>query len=268
MQAIKWLTFGISNALTKTVVHFFPSSGNVTAPYPAHCKLSIFGKDLQRKSILVEGARLSQPDGIKMEEAFPQLKSDVSGYFGLEVEISTPQPRIDLSGSSCVIELAARSHSARFWPRCLNGAQSGFHPRSGLVLKDPFNTTSMILVNPSASTVIPLIHIGAGIAVEEDVNADQEKKRQAIKIDPLPADSVVEIALSDLLDEEYPVQVQSWGLVRACAATLSSLKTAQRDSTPVNPSVLAQENAALGEVSCYFLYRDVLTKRPLTVSSL
>ena len=76
MQSVKWIGFGVSNALSRTVVHFFPSGGGVTAPYPANCMLNLFSltvdesigglaHKLEEKKIVLEGARLSQPDGVR-----------------------------------------------------------------------------------------------------------------------------------------------------------------------------------------------------------
>ena len=67
MQSVKWVSFGISNALTRTIVHFFPSEGGITAPFPATCALRIFGQGLIEKKVVIEGARLSHPDGVRVE---------------------------------------------------------------------------------------------------------------------------------------------------------------------------------------------------------
>ena len=41
MQSITWKSFGIATATTRTLVHFFPSAGNVSAPYPVMCRFQI-----------------------------------------------------------------------------------------------------------------------------------------------------------------------------------------------------------------------------------
>ena len=120
MQSVKWIGFGVSNALSRTVVHFFPSGGGVTAPYPANCMLNLFSltvdesigglaHKLEEKKIVLEGARLSQPDGVRLDQAFEDLSQGVKGFFGITVELSTGQPKVDLSGSSCIIEHSSKS---------------------------------------------------------------------------------------------------------------------------------------------------------------
>ena len=116
IQSVRWIAFGISNSSTKTIVHFFPSEGGVSAPYPATCTLKIFGSKMQERKVVIEGARLSHPDGVRLEQAFPSLGEENIGNFGLEIEVATIQPRVDVSPSSCIIELVSKGYSTRYWP--------------------------------------------------------------------------------------------------------------------------------------------------------
>ena len=116
MQSTKWLGFGLTSAISRTCVHFFPAADSVTAPYPAGCSLAIFRDDMERRSVALEGGRLSNPDGVWIEDTFASLKNEITGLFGLEVEVSSVQQRLDLSGSGCVIEIVSQGFSTRFWP--------------------------------------------------------------------------------------------------------------------------------------------------------
>jgi hypothetical protein len=125
VQTIKWLSFGLSNALTRTTVHFFPSAGSITAPYPATYKLSIFGgNEIEEKRVVLEGARLSQPDGVRVEDVFPALASQNAGIYALVIEVTGSESRVDVQPSQCIVELASKGGSARFIPRRMVAASA------------------------------------------------------------------------------------------------------------------------------------------------
>ena len=117
MQTVKWLGFCVAQAMSRSVLHFFPSSDNASAPYAATCTLTLLGSGGTRSSVVLEGGRLGHPDGLRLEDAFPVLKGEVSGVFGLEVEISTPQPRLDVRSSGCVVEVISQGRPVRFAPK-------------------------------------------------------------------------------------------------------------------------------------------------------
>lgn len=248
MQAVRWLSFCISNAVTRSVVHFFPASVNVAGPYQAQCKLSLFGKDIEKKSVVLEGARFGQPDGFRLDDVFPQLQEGTSGFFGLEFEISTPQPRTDLSASTCVIELSSRGQSCRFWPRRYildtePSPRTALVPRtmasrSPLAIKDPFSATSLVLVNGTAEPYTPkFVRSTAGSA--EPV---------MLALDTLAPATVAEFDVSELATAGQESVECSWGLARAAGLWLAE---------PLPEEALA-----------YIMYRDVVTRRPVSVAAL
>ena len=249
MQTVRWLSFCISNAVTRSVVHFFPASVNVAGPYAAQCKLWLFGKDVEKKSVLLEGARFGQPDGFRLDDVFPQLQEGTSGFFGLEFEISTPQPRTDLSASTCVIELSSRGQSCRFWPRRYiqdtePSPRTALIPRtaatrSPLALKDSFSASSLVLVNGTAEALSPKF-------VQR--RADPAAEPTLLALDALPPATVVEFDISDSATAgQEPVEC-TWGLVRAAGLWLSD---------PLPDGAVA-----------YMMYRDVVTRRPVSVAAL
>ncbi|MBN8549300.1 MAG: hypothetical protein J0M12_08305 [Deltaproteobacteria bacterium] len=249
MQTVRWLSFCISNAVTRSVVHFFPASVNVAGPYAAQCKLSLFGKDIERKSVVLEGARFGQPDGFRLDDVFPQLQEGTSGFFGLEFELSTTQPRTDLSASTCVIELSSRGQSCRFWPRRYiqdtePSPRSALIPRtaatrSPLALKDPFSASSLVIVNGTAEAFSPKF-------LQRRPSAESEPS--LLSLDSLAPATVVEFDVSELATVgQEPVEC-SWGLVRAAGLWLSE---------PLPEGAVA-----------YMMYRDVVTRRPVSVAAL
>jgi hypothetical protein len=248
MQTVRWTSFCISNAVTRSIIHFFPASVNVAGPYQANCKLTLFGKDVERKSVSLEGARFGQPDGFRLDDVFPQLQEGTSGFFGLEFEISTPQPRTDLSASTCVVELSSRGQSCRFWPRrYLEDSEPSTRgmliprttpSRSMLAMKDSFSFSSIVLVNGTTEPLAPqFVHQPS--AANEAV---------PFSVEALAPGTVVEVDVSDsVAGTREPVE-GSWGLVRAAALWLGQ---------PLPEKAEA-----------YAMYRDVVTRRPVSVTAL
>lgn len=157
MQTVSWLTFCISNTLTKTTVHFFPSANNVSAPYPVNCKLTLFGGDLANvATVVLEGARLRQPDGVRVDDIFTPLKEELAGLFGLGIELMSPHSRLDLSPSQCLIDISAAHLSCRFRPTlvCAND-QPALSTNQFLGVEDTFGSTSIVIVNGSNLDFIP-----------------------------------------------------------------------------------------------------------------
>ena len=114
VQTIRWIGFGILTALTRTALHLYPSSGTVTAPYPVNCRLALFGPGFQSKQVTLDGVRLSQPEGLWLDEVFPILRDSGASLFGIDLSFSCNQSRVDLGGSGCVIEFSSMSQSARY----------------------------------------------------------------------------------------------------------------------------------------------------------
>lgn len=229
MQLVRWLGFGFSNSVTRTVVHFFPSAGNVTAPYPAQCKLSIFGAGLDRRSVVLDGARFSQPDGVKLDLAFPALQEGFSGPFGLEVEITTSQPRQDLWCSFCVVELVSASPSVRYLPRqvCTEGEDLCI-ARVGLMKRDAFSNSSVIVVNGSSALFKPSL---SGLSVEG-----------------VPPGTATEVESGESFYKDVEPLECSWGLCRAAGIQVG-------EDFPI-------------EAAYFVLYRDSGTRRPVSVVAL
>lgn len=251
MQSVRWVTFCISNAVTRSIVHFFPASVNMAGPYACQCKLTLFRKDAEPKSVALEGARFGQPDGFRLDDVFPQLQEGTSGFFGLEFEISTGQPRTDLSASSCIIELSSRGQSCRFWPRrfvedsdpnakmpILSRASA---PRTMLGMKDAFSVGSIVIVNRTSEPVSPELIVSGPRTAEQG-------ELVPVSIEPVPPYGVVETDISETATSAAPALECSWGLVRASGVWLAA---------PLPDNVIA-----------YALYRECVTRRPVSVIAL
>jgi hypothetical protein len=111
---IKWQAFFICNSLTKPALHFFPHSPTTTAPYPVNCTITIFNSAIESRSVTLDGARINQPDGVRLDAVFPELIDGISGLVGLEIVINSESGRVDLSTSQCIVELIQGKSPTKF----------------------------------------------------------------------------------------------------------------------------------------------------------
>ena len=208
MQSHSWLAFFIHDPKIETAVHFFPSSGAVGAPYLSHCKFSIFGNGIKNSSVVIEGARLSHPDGLWLKDAFPKLKQSPQGLFGLEIEVMTNQPRVLLAGSGCIIEVCSDQGVTRFVPVSQKKGATEPEVGGGMSIKDPFCTTSIVAVNPTESILNPEID-----AVHHG-QSERKGELSGVGFDRVAPRSAQELALEPLFYESGFIRECSWGLAR------------------------------------------------------
>lgn len=103
-MSYKWIGFVKTGTLVSSVIHFFGAASGISAPYPMNCSITIFGNGVDKRSVILEGMRLYQPDGVKIDDIFPALKESAR-TLGVVIEISCSQQKIDLSVTNCFIEI-------------------------------------------------------------------------------------------------------------------------------------------------------------------
>lgn len=157
-KSVAWIGLCMSSAITKTIVHFYPSSGPVVAPYEILSTFTLFGEGIETQTIGIEGARLSQPDGVPLEELFQDLREPRANPLGVKVELSSTTARGRLDGSECVIELKSRGSSLKY--RAKEIPSSGEEDleyqaktASFLSVSDKFSNSSLVGVNASSFLV-------------------------------------------------------------------------------------------------------------------
>jgi hypothetical protein len=243
MSNARWLSFGIRSALTDTVVHFFPVAENVRAPYPAICKFRLFGGGEATSLVTVEGARLSQPDGIRVGQLFKDIP-DSGGLYGLEVILASQQSRVNLSSSRCIVEIASAASSARFRPRWSVAAKAGedpevWRPSPAVAVKDSYHTTSLVVVNMSADPIqVPPAGGSAGVVVQPGRVIEHN----------LGDGGSAALVPGVVSPEGCATSECSWGLMRTFPLRF--------------PVELPGESAA------FVLYRDSVTKTPHSIVAL
>ena len=253
--AVKTVMFCLSTSSIKTRVHFFPTAGSTASHQPITCVLSLFGKGIEKRAVMLDGGRLNQPDGVRLEEAFPTLRNEASGIFGLEIQLSSQQGRVNLLSSQAAIELVSPQasimyYSAPFVPDLEEVASpepQGDLPQRlaaarrrsfvGVGLQDAFVTTSLVMVNSTNETVRPAIFHGVG------------EEAQSLPVGNISPESAMEIPLEESLFKKTTPHECLWGLSRA-------------EKISVGPDSLTPHTAF------YVMYRDPVSKRPISVCAL
>lgn len=246
MQTVSWLTFISTSAITRTIVHFFPFSSGVSAPYGTDCRFTVFGGGITTRSVTLDGARLGQPDGVRVDDVFPEVSSVGDGRLvGLQIDLECSQQRVDLSASGCVIEIARSEGGAvRFRP-----AQVEVTPRSHdavpplIACRDRFQSTSLVVINRTGESFLPLVRL-------RPVGArpwDGAVELVSLSTPAVAPDSVEEIPFDDAVWGDATRQECSWG-----ESTSRAL-----DLVRPPPGVVV-----------YACYREPEHRRPVSVSAL
>ncbi len=253
-QSFKALVFCISTSTIKTRVHFYPSAGSSGGHHAISCLFTLFGKGIEKRSVLLDGGRLNQPDGVRLEDAFPTLRGEASGVFGLEIELSCQQSRLPLQSSLAAVELVSPQSTVMYMsvPFLPSGEQGAIeekaehetrlsHPRRqsfmGVGLQDSYFSTSLVMVNSSDDTVRPSVFHRSG------------ENASALQVGTLAPHSAVEIPLEEALFKESSPHECLWGLSRA-------------------EKISVDANSITPETAYYLMYRDTASKRPISVCAL
>ena len=240
METMNWLAFGSTSSLTNTLVHFYPSAGNITAPYPTLCKLGIFSEGNQPQSVTLEGARLSQPDGVRLSDAFPELEA---GMFGIEISLSAQQQRIELTNSKCIVEFFSPTHSVRYYPASVSHDTEKTLDQNQhfLAAKDSYLTSAVVMVNSGHKELTANLEVINSFKPDSEISTDKKSLT-------IPAYSVIEHVVEDNAFESVQASEQSWGLMRATTARLNGIDS--------------------NKLHAYLVYKDAITKRPVSVKAL
>lgn len=243
--------FCVSTASMKTRVHFFPSAGTSTSHHGITCVLSLFGKGIERRSVVLDGGRLNQPDGVRLEDAFPSLRSEASGIFGLEMRLSCSQGRLSLLGSQAAIEFVSPQgallyRAAPFVQVREDGTIDGSvsapaeclaSPSVAIGIQDSSLATSLVMINATDDLVRPTVSHGVG------------ETAVPLQVGTVAPHSAMEIPLEESLFKGATPKECLWGLSRVEKISLAP-------------------GARGVDTGYYLMYRDPVSKRPLSVCAL
>jgi hypothetical protein len=232
---------------TRSRIHFFPTAGTAGGHYPVACSLRLFGKGLEARSVELEGGRVSQPDGVRIEDAFPDLPSDISGPVGLEVGLKVSQGRLNLLGSEVFIVSSSAQMNMVY-----NGApfrvvyrgegdpavvQEVVAKRTGLVAVERGQTASLIIINTGADSVQPKLTMF------------REEREEAVQLGTIAPSTVFEFPLHELL--------------------MQGAQKHQIQSTEVQMApICCNLSEDIAQLEFYVLYRDANSKTPCFVNVL
>jgi hypothetical protein len=239
--------FCMTTTAIRSRVHFFPSAGTTAGHYPVSCEMTLFGKGISRRSVRLEGGRLNQPDGIRLEDAFPALDHETSGMCGLEVVFECSQGRINLCHSRLVVEIVSPHFSLSYGavPFRPITSEEGEHadPQKaskaevGIVIQDRHMLPSLVVVNAMDELLRP------------DFRYPSYDGEVPLQLGTVAAESVVEFPLEDALCKNAPTHELLWG-----QAAVGKMRSGG--------------DRGLGCSASYIMYRDPVSKRPISVSAL
>jgi len=248
VNGVKASFFCLSTPTVKSRIHFFPSAGSTGGHYPVVCQVTVFGKGIERRSVQLDGGRLNQPDGIRLEEAFPALNLEATGMCGVEMRLVCPQGRVNLLNSRIVIEMVSPQFALAYSAgRCrtieppesedVPASELGGEHAIGLGIHDASMSSSLVVVNAGEDAFRPdFSHVA------QNVDAP-------FQIGTVGAGSVVEFPLDETLCKVGAVRQSLWGDARI-------------------EKLWSEPLPHIDSVACYMLYRDPITRRPLSVCAL
>jgi hypothetical protein len=145
---MRLFSFIQSDALTRSLLHIFPTSKGGFSAQPIACSITLFADRPDTQSIGLEGVQLNQPDGVRLDELFPRLKEGGNSLAGLIVELEPSSQRTDLSSSTCSIELVNRDFSIMF--SMIPEQYMHTKEREFAIVADAMLSTSLVVVNGSS----------------------------------------------------------------------------------------------------------------------
>jgi hypothetical protein len=244
--------FCFSSAGTKSRVHFFPIAPNAHASQPVMCKLTLFGKGIERKAVMLDGGRLGQPDGVRLEDAFPVLRAEVAGIFGVEVELSVSNERVNLLSSQVSIEVSSAQFELQYFAApfvaTVIDVPESYAFGNELVVGPRRRTPTLIGLQDSSVTSSLVVVNGSSEALRPHALRSKRGEVVQLPVGTVASDSAVEVALDEALFREVPEAEVSWGRLKA-------------------GSVHFAENSDKG-VGYFLMHRDAQTKKPLSVCAL
>lgn len=241
--------FCITTPAIRSRVHFFPSAGTTAGHYPVSCEVTLFGKGIERRSVRLEGGRLNQPDGIRLEDAFPALDQETSGMCGIEVVFECSQARLNLCNSRLVVEVVSPQFSLAYSAVAFSPIIEPIDESAAattdviddemiaIAIQDGRMLPSLIVVNPTEELLRP------------DLVRSVPEGQAALSLGTVAPQSVVEFPLDESLCKNAPHHETLWG-------------------SSVVEKLWAGSSWGRDRAACYVLYRDPISKRPTTVCAL
>jgi len=247
MKSVCWSVFLNPNRKAGTLVHFLPATPGSATPYPVDISVSIFGRGVPKRTISLEGARLFNPDGVRVEDIFSLADADEEAALALQVEVRTVQSKSDISASQCLIEFPSLEGGIIFSPgRAVIDESSQAPPqpiddqryeRVILAMKDAQLCPSVLVVNCRQSELRPEIYY-------RDLKESPKALMPLGQVAPM---SALERKLDGTVFGEPQPREMSWGNLRS---RILSAESGQKD------------------MAMFLIYREVKTSKMISVHAL
>lgn len=207
---MRWISFAQSDSLTRSILHLLPTTRGGIVTQALSCTIELFGDRPESAEVAIDGIRLNQPDGIRLDEAFLRLKEGGNSLVGIAVTIESSQQKSDLKNSTCMMEIFTRERSTRFsMPIRETPLKIGV---PAPLIADPSMATSLILVNRGDQ--YHEITVRAA-------HASGEGLPQPLHISLAPR-AVSEYSLAALMSQTSDPFNVSWGAVSLAAAEIET----------------------------------------------
>jgi hypothetical protein len=183
-----------------------------------------------------------------LEDAFPALNLEATGLCGVEMTLMCPQSRVSLLNSRIVIEMVSPQFALAYSAaRC----RAIDKPDENSPLNVERNDGSAIGIGINDSSMSSsLVVVNAGEEIfRPDFSHATSSGDASFPIGTVGAGSVVEFPLDDTLCKTGSLRQSLWGDTRV-------------------EKVWSEALPELDSVAGYILYRDPVTRRPLSVCAL
>lgn len=164
-------------------IHFFPTAGNAGGHYPVVCSLTLYGKGVEKRTVQLDGGRINQPDGLRLEDAFAGLDGEHPSLLGLDIGLSVAQGRLNLLPSQVFVESVSSQLNLLYGGAPFGGVSNARDEqpedaapdrvdsmglranrcrRVGMVVLEQDRTASLVIVNGGDSVVKPQVSVFNG----------------------------------------------------------------------------------------------------------
>lgn len=247
MKSVFWSAFLNPNRKAGTLVHFFPATPGSATPYPVDLSVSIFGRGVPKRTISLEGARLFNADGVRVEDIFSLADADEEASLALQIEVQSVQAKTDISASQCLVEFPSADGGIIFAPyRSVlsdnpqtpsDVVESQPMERVILAMKDSQLCPSVMVVNCRQSDLRPEIYY-------RDLKDSPKALMPLGQLAPMTA---LERKLDGTVFGEPQPREMSWGNLRS---RILSAESGHQD------------------MAMYLIYREVKTSKMVSVHAL
>lgn len=151
-----WVGFCYHSPGMRHFVHFLPIDNGKSVATSLQTTIRLFSSLGETDQVTFGGARIAQPDGIRLFDAFPLWYDEGKKLWGIEVTLSGERPNIQLQDSSCIFEFSLAQRSVKFSGISAQSIQGEEVTRATVsVVQDLSLLPSIVVVNGGTAPFSP-----------------------------------------------------------------------------------------------------------------